>query len=54
MPEFAAPVAACNNELRSIPEPDVDDGAPNAPDNTEFSDEIEPMQGSPQKPNQDG
>jgi hypothetical protein len=34
-------VAACSNELRSIPEPDVE--VPNALDNNEFSDDTELM-----------
>jgi len=53
MPELVAPVAACSNELRSIPEPDVGDEAPNALDSSEFIDDTEPMQRVPQKPNQD-
>ena len=44
MPALVAPVAACNNELRSIPEPDVDDELVNALDKSEFSDDTELMQ----------
>src|SRR5215471_4170359 len=47
MPELVAPVAACSNELRLIPEPDVDDEAPNALDSSEFSDDTEPMRSVP-------
>jgi hypothetical protein len=40
MPALVAPVAACSNELRSIPELDVDE-VPNALDNSEFIDDTE-------------
>jgi len=43
IPGLAAPLAACSNELRSIPEADVDEEAPNALDNNEFSDDTELM-----------
>ena len=43
MPGLVAPVAACSNELRSIPEADVDEEAPNALDSSEFSDDTELM-----------
>lgn len=44
MPRLVAPVAACNKELRSIPEPDVDDELVNALDNSEFNDDTELIQ----------
>ena len=44
MPGLVAPVAPCNNELRSIPEPDVDEGLVDALDNREFSDDTELIQ----------
>jgi hypothetical protein len=43
MPALVAPVAACNNELRSIPELELDEEPPNALDNSEFSDDMELM-----------
>jgi hypothetical protein len=42
MPALVAPVAACSSELRSIPEPDVDE-VPNALESSEFSDDTELM-----------
>jgi hypothetical protein len=44
MPALVAPVAACSNELRSIPEPDVDDELVNALESREFSDDTELIQ----------
>jgi hypothetical protein len=44
MPELVAPVAACSSELRSIPESDVEDELVNALDNSEFSDDTDPIQ----------
>jgi hypothetical protein len=46
MPALVAPVAVCNNELRLIPELEVED-APNALDNSEFSEDTELMERVP-------
>jgi hypothetical protein len=43
MPALVAPVAACKSELRSIPEPDVEEDEPNALDSSEFRDDTELM-----------
>jgi hypothetical protein len=43
MPALVAPVAACNSELRSMPELTPDEETPKALDNSEFSDDTELM-----------
>jgi hypothetical protein len=52
MPVLVDPVAACNIELRSIPEFDAADEPVKALDNSEFTDDTEPIEFHPRKSSQ--
>lgn len=49
MPELLDPVAACSNELKSMPELEEE---PDALDNNEFSEDTELMESGPWMPRQ--